>query len=194
MTLIQRLLFTAGWLLEWLREHLFAHPPSDVFYVSGRYLYDNGGGRVVLRGVNLPLLDGWSFPGADKVAEIEKTGANAVRIQWYMSYPDRPAYTLSDLDGTNVSGHPTSTDFQYQPLLVKLTQREIGWLAWAWTDDSCASRRITPDGSYTGAIDGSPTGLTPYGEDIVNNATYGIRMGYVATTRSPSLPGAPPPP
>ena len=376
--MIRRLLFTAGWLWEWLQDHLFApHPASDVFYVSGRYLYDNGGRKIVLRGVNLPLLDDWGFPAEDKLTEIEKTGANAVRLQWYISYPARPVYTAGDLDctldkcrllrmipilmladftsttamgplndtvvpwwlspdikrvlvrhqrylivnlanelggyrwiggdaaslaaaalaykeayktaitsiraaglrmpimidapdggtaidvftsigaelvnhdplhsvllsvhgywasydgtpqvdaafnanlpivfgeiankqdesvngqtqycyydldGTTVSGHATSTGFRYQQLLLKLTQLEVGWLAWSWTDDSCASRRITPDGAYTGAIDGSPTGLTPYGEDIVNNATYGIRLGYIATHRSASLPGAPPPP
>jgi hypothetical protein len=97
-----------------------------------------------------------------------------------------------DLDGTNVSGHPTSTNFQYQQLLIKLTMYDIGWLAWAWWPDSCAPRRITPDGNYTGAIDGSPTGLTPYGENIVNHGSYGIRRGYFKTQRTPSLPGAPP--
>src|SRR5919199_1224398 len=73
---------------------------SDVFYVKGRFLRDNERRKVILRGINLPLLDDWAFPGTDKLAELEKTGANAVRIQWYMQYPQpkypwqpkRPAY------------------------------------------------------------------------------------------------------
>jgi len=63
-------------------------------------LYDSLGNKVILRGINLPLLDDWNFPQTDKLAELEKTGANAVRIQWYKDYgqSDRPAYTIADLD------------------------------------------------------------------------------------------------
>jgi mannan endo-1,4-beta-mannosidase len=70
------------------------------FYTQGRYLYDSLGNKVILRGINLPLLDDWNFPQSDKLAELEKTGANAIRIQWYKDYgqPDRPAYSLADLD------------------------------------------------------------------------------------------------
>src|SRR5436309_13236461 len=87
----------------WLRrawEYLTYSWPSPVFYVKGRYLYDNGREKVVLRGVNLPLLGDWAFPGSDKIAEIAKTGANAVRIQWYAQYPNpqRPPYAVADLD------------------------------------------------------------------------------------------------
>jgi mannan endo-1,4-beta-mannosidase len=41
-------------------------PTSDVFYVEGRYLYDNDRRKVILRAINLPLLDDWNFPGSDK--------------------------------------------------------------------------------------------------------------------------------
>ncbi|MFM6157339.1 MAG: cellulase family glycosylhydrolase, partial [Sphaerospermopsis kisseleviana] len=51
-------------------------------------------------GVNLPLLDDWNFPRTDKLAELAKTGANAVRIQWYKNYgqSSRPGYSIKDLD------------------------------------------------------------------------------------------------
>jgi mannan endo-1,4-beta-mannosidase len=70
------------------------------FYTQGQYLYDPSGKKTVLRGVNLPLLDNWEFQQSDKLEELAKTGANAVRIQWYKNYgnPDRPAYSLQDLD------------------------------------------------------------------------------------------------
>jgi mannan endo-1,4-beta-mannosidase len=70
------------------------------FYTKGRYLYDPLGNKIILRGINLPLLDDWDFPQTDKLAELEKTGVNAVRIQWYKDYgqPSRPAYTIADLD------------------------------------------------------------------------------------------------
>lgn len=366
---IRTLVFRPLWdaIRDWPWFRFFTK--SDVFYVEGRYLYDNDRSKVILRGINLPLLDDWAFPGSDKLGELAKTGANAVRIQWYAQYPnpDRPPYTISDLDaflekcrtsglipivdlhdctckddpnlvntqligwwtrpdvvcvlkrhqryliinlanelgayrwqgsstaaldnfknayktaitsirnqglrmpimidapdcgtsinaftsigqelidhdplhsillsahaywggdydgtpevvpafnaklpivfgeiankqfangdecyygldGTNYKNAPP-TGFRYQNLLILLTQYEIGWLAWAWYPDACEQRRMTPDGNYTGAIDGSPTGLTPYGEDLLHNGTYGLRLGYFSAKRTKSLPGAPP--
>jgi mannan endo-1,4-beta-mannosidase len=74
----------------------------ETLYVQERYLYDSSGQKIILRGINLPLLDNWDFPQADELAkltELEKTGANAVRIQWYKDYGQpRPAYSPQDLD------------------------------------------------------------------------------------------------
>lgn len=69
-------------------------------YTSGADLCGLDGKKIILRGVNSPLLDDWNFPGKDSLAEIAKTGANALRIQWYINYgsPDRPPYSLNDLD------------------------------------------------------------------------------------------------
>jgi mannan endo-1,4-beta-mannosidase len=74
---------------------------SKTLHTGNRYLHTRDGQRIFLRGVNLPLFDDWNFPGSDALAEIEKTNANAVRIQWYVNYgnPDRPSVTLDDLDG-----------------------------------------------------------------------------------------------
>jgi mannan endo-1,4-beta-mannosidase len=73
---------------------------KNTFYTEGRYLHDPNGKKIILRGINLPLLDDWDFPQRDKLTELEKTGANAVRIQWYKDYgnPDRSAYAITDLD------------------------------------------------------------------------------------------------
>ena len=72
----------------------------QTLYTWSRYLHSRDGKRVVLRGVNLPLLDDWNFPGQDALSALEKSGANAVRIQWYVNYgnPDRPKYSITDLD------------------------------------------------------------------------------------------------
>jgi mannan endo-1,4-beta-mannosidase len=72
----------------------------ETFFTDGRLLRDPNGAVTVLRGINLPLLDDWSFPGEDKLSDLETTGANAVRIAWYIDYgnPERPAYTIDDLD------------------------------------------------------------------------------------------------
>src|SRR2546426_7162416 len=53
-------------------------------FVMGRILYDAFGHEVILRGINLPLLDDWNFPEGDAFDELVKTNANAVRIQWYI--------------------------------------------------------------------------------------------------------------
>lgn len=73
---------------------------NNNLYVRGRHLYAPGGSKVILRGVNLPLFDDWDFPRRDSLGEIAKTGANAVRIQWYKNYPqaERPAVSARDLD------------------------------------------------------------------------------------------------
>lgn len=73
---------------------------TPTMQVNGRFLYDANGQKIVLVGANLPILDDWDFPTSDKFLEYEKTGANVVRISWYMDYgqPTRPAYSLTDLD------------------------------------------------------------------------------------------------
>jgi mannan endo-1,4-beta-mannosidase len=320
--------------------------PRRTFYTQGRFLYDSSGQRTVLRGINLPLLDDWGFPQSDTLAELEKTGANAVRIQWYKDYgqPDRPAYSIADLDNFltrckaskiipilflgdstcnsdvtflntqlvpwwisepvltvlqkhqqyliinlanelgfyrwsndstaaletfktayksaitsirphlhvpimidapdcamsievfraigqelidhdpdhnlllsghaywaaydgmphleaavqanlpivfgeiankqdewvdgkaeycyydldgNYESHAPQGNFTYQALLQRLTEQEIGWLAWSWWKDNCAKREMTQDGNFLG--------LTPYGDDLVNNPVYGLQ-------------------
>jgi mannan endo-1,4-beta-mannosidase len=72
----------------------------ETFYIEGRHLHDPNGKTIILRGINLPLLDDWNFPPSDKLADLEQTGANAVRIQWYKAYGNaqRPAYAITDLD------------------------------------------------------------------------------------------------
>ena len=77
-----------------------APPPRETFYTVGPMLHAPDGREMVLRGINLPLLDDWNFPQSDQLADLEQTGANAVRIQWYLNYGSahRPAYSLADLD------------------------------------------------------------------------------------------------
>lgn len=51
------------------------------FYVEGRHLYDQCGEKVILRGVANPNI--WfERDGLAQYQEIEKTGANVVRIVW----------------------------------------------------------------------------------------------------------------
>jgi mannan endo-1,4-beta-mannosidase len=86
--------------LRILWSYLRPNTPLQTLFVLGRFLYDTNKQKIILRGVNLPLLDDWNFPGSDKLAEVEQTGANAIRIEWYKDYgnPSRPVYTITDLD------------------------------------------------------------------------------------------------
>ncbi len=78
---------------------------ADSLYVNGRFLYNHCNQKIILRGVNYSVLDDWDFPanmnnGNERSREIEKSGSNCVRIQWYNNYgqPARPAYNLVHLD------------------------------------------------------------------------------------------------
>lgn len=54
---------------------------AATFKVSGRHLYDRCGEKVILRGINKMVY--WTdIDGLPTYAEIAKTGANVVRIQW----------------------------------------------------------------------------------------------------------------
>lgn len=57
-------------------------------------------------------------------------------------------------------------DLNYQPLLNYCEQQNIGWMAWVWDHDLCTYRQVSSTGDF---VD-----LTTYGDDIVNNAVYGI--------------------
>jgi mannan endo-1,4-beta-mannosidase len=67
-------------------------------------------------------------------------------------------YCLTDAD-------PPASGFTYQKLLKKLQNDKVGWLAWSWGPDQCASRQVSSDGTLSG--------LTTYGKDLAQNTTYG---------------------
>lgn len=51
-------------------------------------------------------------------------------------------------------------------ILEQAQNRNIGWLAWTWFKDNCSDRQIAPSGSFSG--------LSAYGNHIVNNPVYGL--------------------
>ncbi|MBI3517842.1 MAG: cellulase family glycosylhydrolase [Bacteroidetes bacterium] len=57
-------------------------------------------------------------------------------------------------------------NLNYQPLLNYCESKKISWLAWSWDHDGCPARQISSTGNYSD--------LTSYGNDIINNTTYGL--------------------
>lgn len=73
--------------------------PSETMTLRGRFLYTAAGERVVLRGVNEMFSHSPDPTGVRTMAEIAKTGANAVRI---MTTPDYSANNLDAILGNAV--------------------------------------------------------------------------------------------
>lgn len=69
----------------------------------------------------------------------------------------------------DATGPCSDTITNYKVLLWHCEQHDVGWLAWVWTDDICAGRRVSSDGMFSN--------LTEYGEVIVNDTTFGL-MGH----------------
>jgi mannan endo-1,4-beta-mannosidase len=63
---------------------------------------------------------------------------------------------------------------EYTDLLHICHQLNIGWMAWSWNNDVCAGRQLSNNGLYND--------LSAYGNDIVNNANYGLSYNSKLTT------------
>lgn len=55
----------------------------------------------------------------------------------------------------------------YKPLLNLCQQKKINWIAYGWYRDVCPNRELSSTGSFNN--------LTTYGNEIVNNANYGLK-------------------
>ena len=55
----------------------------------------------------------------------------------------------------------------YPIILTEACSRNIGWMAWVWDQDCEPARKLSTNGQFNN--------LTPYGNDIVNNANYGLK-------------------
>ena len=65
-------------------------------------------------------------------------------------------------------------NLDYQTVLQEAQNRNIGWLAWSWNNDVCPNRQCSSTGNFAN--------LTPYGNVIINNATYGLKAKAVRTS------------
>lgn len=67
--------------------------------VNGRFLYDQCGEKVILRGMNAFIVF-WDRDGSVHYPEIAKTGANVVRIFWRTGHSPEPFMSPAALDET----------------------------------------------------------------------------------------------
>jgi len=111
------------------------------FYVQGRHLYAKDGEKVILRGVNRMAV--WAEPtGEFSLPQIEKTGANVVRIMWMMGKPAEefdaiirntvklgmiPMIEIHDATG-DWSKLPSVVDYWVNPATVAVIKRHEGYL------------------------------------------------------------------
>ncbi|MGQ4646051.1 cellulase family glycosylhydrolase [Lyngbya aestuarii] len=111
------------------------------FYIQGRHLYAKDGEKVVLRGVNRMAV--WVEPtGEFSLPQIEKTGANAVRIMWMLAKPAAefeaiikntvklgmiPIIEIHDATG-NWSKLPAVVDYWIDPATVEVIKRHQDYL------------------------------------------------------------------
>ena len=65
----------------------------------------------------------------------------------------------------------------YPLILQEACPRNIGWLAWSFSQDCSPARNMTPNGQFNN--------LTAFGDDIVNNVNYGLKSA--GTCRAASL-------
>lgn len=63
----------------------------------------------------------------------------------------------------------------YKPLLNYCANKNVNWLAWVWDHDGCPNRQISSSGNFAN--------LTAYGNDVVNNAGYGLKSKPAAKSR-----------
>ena len=78
-------------------------------------------------------------------------------------------YILGEVANTqdNTSCGELDLSTVYPLILQEACSRNIGWLAWAFTQDCDPPRNMTPNGQYNN--------LTAWGNDIVNNVNYGLK-------------------
>lgn len=62
-------------------------------------------------------------------------------------------------------------NLNYKALLRILKLKKLGWIAWSWDNDACAIRQLSTNGNFNS--------LTTYGNELVNNAQFGLNFNTV---------------
>lgn len=98
-----------------------------------------------------------SFTGNDST-----TMANKVQEMVNSNLP----FVFGEVANYQSDATPCQYALNYTDLLKTLEQKQMGWLAWAWTNDECSSRQMSSSGLFAN--------MGAYGLDITNNPVYGL--------------------
>jgi mannan endo-1,4-beta-mannosidase len=69
--------------------------------------------------------------------------------------------------------HQVANTININQILTDCQQYNMGWLYWEWANDDSVVRQASTDGTFAS--------LTPIGDTIVNNTTYGLQAQSVKT-------------
>jgi mannan endo-1,4-beta-mannosidase len=87
-------------------------------------------------------------------------------------------FVLGELANEQDDAQMCQYTLPYAALLTRCQSLGVNWLAWSWYRDGCPNRQMTSTGNYAN--------LTPYGNALVNNASYGLKTKAI---KSPYLMG-----
>jgi mannan endo-1,4-beta-mannosidase len=87
-----------------LAVELIGLPQPPGMYVKDRYLFSANGDTVILKGFNAMIVY-WDIHGDKNFPEIEKTGANCVRIFWNLAAPRPQPADLDKVLGNCIKHH-----------------------------------------------------------------------------------------
>lgn len=137
------------------------------------------GGRLLqadsLKNILLSVHSYWYFyPWAKDSASIANKVQEIVRSRLPFVFGEVANYQTVD------PKNPCQYVLPLQNVLTTLKKQNIGWLAWTWENDYCASRQLADSGKFQK--------LTPYGNLIVNNPQFGIKNNAVKKNCTVALP------
>jgi mannan endo-1,4-beta-mannosidase len=104
-------------------------------HVDGRYLYSASGDTVILKGFNAMIVY-WDIHGNVNFPEIEKTGANCVRIFWSLNSPTPQPTDLDQVLGNCIANHMIP--------IISLWDATGDWNKIQFCVDYWCSAQITP--------------------------------------------------
>jgi mannan endo-1,4-beta-mannosidase len=85
-------------------SHIIVLSQPAGMYVKDRYLFSTNGDTVILKGFNAMIVY-WDIHGDKNFPEIEKTGANCVRIFWNLAAPTPQPADLDKVLGNCIKHH-----------------------------------------------------------------------------------------
>lgn len=123
------------------KDILNADPAKNIIFSAHTYWADYASNEAAIKA---------------KLDEIDKTGVCFIfgEVGNWQDGNTCCAYDISNL---------------YRIVLNEACKRNIGWLAWTFSQDCCKPREMTTNGEFNT--------LTPYGSDIIHNSAYGLLSG-----------------